>query len=221
MGTDSDSAASVIAGFSSLSTSNISDALDRLGIHGACLGLVPIIAGVRFAGSAFTVHYVPVGPVKGTVGDYIDDVEPGSVVVLDNGGRVDCTVWGDLLTLAAHRKGISGTVIDGVCRDVPRIRELGYPVFARGHFMATGKDRVQVDGINVPVHLGAIAVKPGDILVGDDSGVVVVPSEQAAPVLAAAQEISAAEERIEQAISRGEPLATARREHGYHQLQRR
>ncbi len=109
------------------------------------------------------------------MGDYIDDVPSGSVVVLDNSGRTDCTVWGDILTGVASRRGIAGTVINGVCRDVARARSIGYPVFSRGSYMRTGKDRVEVDRMDVPVSLGEVQVRPGDILVGDGDGVVVIP----------------------------------------------
>ena len=70
------------------------------------------------AGRAWTLLYGPAANPPGTVGDYIDDVPPGSVIVLDNGGRDNATVWGDILTEIAKRRGIAGTVIDGVCRDV-------------------------------------------------------------------------------------------------------
>lgn len=211
----------LIEKYRQLSTPNISDALDRLGIAGGCLGLVPIVPGVRLVGAAFTVRYVPAGVAKGTVGDYIEDVEPGQVVALDNAARTHCTVWGDLLTTVAHQGGVAGTIIDGVCRDVPQVRELHYPVFARGAFMVTGKDRVEVAGINVPVTIGGIQVKPGDLVAGDDSGVVIVPWEKVDEVLAAASEIRAAEESIEQAVRRGEKLSVARAKVGYHRLQSR
>jgi regulator of RNase E activity RraA len=67
---------------------------------------------VTFCGQVFTAHYVPGGVVKGTVGDFLDDVGPGQVVVIDNGGRTYCTVWGDLMTIDASQRGIAGTVID-------------------------------------------------------------------------------------------------------------
>src|SRR5207245_7999461 len=110
--------------------------------------------------------------VKGSVGDYIDDVPPGDVVVLDNGGRLDATVWGDILTIMAHRRNLGGTVIHGVCRDVDRSLELNYPIFSRGNYMRTGKDRVQADGYNVPVSLGEVRVVPGQLLLGDADGIV-------------------------------------------------
>ena len=111
----------IISRFKKLDTTCVSDALDRLGITGGLLGIKPVIPGKTICGEAFTVHYVPCGLVKGTVGDFLDDVEPGQVIVIDNAGRLNCTVWGDILTLVAKLKGIGGTVIDGVCRDVPFI----------------------------------------------------------------------------------------------------
>jgi regulator of RNase E activity RraA len=209
----------VIQGFLSLSTATISDALDRFGLRGGCEGILPIVPGAKVAGSAFTVRYVPVGEVKGTVGDYIDLALPGDVIVLDNHGRMDCTVWGDILIVTAKVKGISGTVIDGVCRDVPNILREQYPVFSRGRFMMTGKDRVMVEAMNVTVSIGKVQVKPGDILVGDDSGVVVIPQEKASEILEVAMDIEKAENLIEDAVRKGLPLKEAREKYRYHSLQ--
>ncbi len=205
--------------FKELSTATISDALDSLGVAGGCLGISPVVSGAKMAGTAFTVKYVPTGTVKGTVGDYIDDVEPGEVVVLDNNGRIDCTVWGDILTVTAKMKGVAGTVIDGVCRDVPTILEEKYPIFTRGRFMMTGKDRVMVQAMQIPVSIGKVQVKPGDILVGDDSGVVAIPWELAEEVLASAQAIEKAESAIVSGVKGGLSLKEVREKFGYHKLQ--
>ncbi|MBN2568306.1 MAG: RraA family protein [Deltaproteobacteria bacterium] len=201
------------------STATISDALDKVGMPGGCLGIKPMVQGVRMAGTAFTVRYVPVGYVKGTVGDFLDDVAPGEVVVLDNKGRTDCTVWGDIMTVTAKIKGIAGTVIDGVCRDLPRILEERYPIFTCGSFMMTGKDRVMVESINEPVSIGNVQVRPGDILIGDDSGVVVIPQEVAGEVLKVAEVVEEAESRIVEAVNSGLSLKEARVKCGYHSLQ--
>src|SRR3954468_18701996 len=128
----------VVDEFKKLSVAAVSDAMDRLGVAGQCLGIQPLAVGNRMAGRAFTIKYIPCGIVKGTVGDYIDDVPPGDVVVLDNAGRLDCTVWGDILTTVAPRRKIAATVIHGVCRDVAGSRELNYPLFTRSRFMRTG-----------------------------------------------------------------------------------
>jgi 4-hydroxy-4-methyl-2-oxoglutarate aldolase len=204
-----------------LSTTDLSDSLDRLVIAGQCLGIMPLARSFRLIGRAFTIHYVPVSIERGTVGDYIDDLGPGDVVVLDNAGRLDATVWGDLLTSTAHRRGVAGTVIDGICRDIDRSIELEYPIYSRGNWMRTGKDRVRVDGINVPVSIGGVRVEPGDYLRGDGDGVVVVPASRIDVVVSAAQEIHASEEVIRAEIAKGNDLRSARAKVSYYDLQKR
>jgi 4-hydroxy-4-methyl-2-oxoglutarate aldolase len=204
-----------------LDTATLSDALDRLGLLGQCSNIKPCDAGFRLAGRAFTVLYGPAASPPGTVGDYIDDVEAGSVIVLDNGGREDATVWGDILTEIAHRRGIAGTVIDGINRDKHLCLSLNYAVFSRDSWMRTGKDRVQVEGVNRPVTIGGARVAPGDILKGDADGVVAIAREHEEAVLAVAEEISDAEELIRVTVRTGMRLDEARRLHHYHQLQSR
>ena len=210
----------ILAALQGLSTPDLSDALDRLGIAGQCLGILPLSRSFRLVGRAFTIHYVPVSVERGTVGDYIDDLGPDDVVVLDNAGRLDATVWGDLLTSTAHRRGVAGTVIDGICRDIDRSIKLDYPIYSRGNWMRTGKDRVRVDGINVPVSIGGVRVEPGDYLRGDGDGVVVIPASRIDAVVGAAQEIHAAEEAIRAEVVAGNNLRTARAKVSYHDLQK-
>jgi regulator of RNase E activity RraA len=210
----------IVQGLSQLPTATISDALDRLGIVGQCLGIAPLDPKFRLAGRAFTLRYRPTGLVdKGNVGDYIDDVAPGDIVVLDNAGRVDCTVWGDILTAVSSRRGIGGTVIHGVCRDVQRSLDLGYPIFSRGRYMRTGKDRVEVESMGQPISLGEVQVRPGDILVGDADGLLVVPRVREAEVFQTAREIEDAEQAIERETAKGLRLDEARKSFRYHQLQ--
>jgi regulator of RNase E activity RraA len=204
-----------------LDTTSLSDALDRLGIGGQCLNIKPLEWTFQTTGRAYTILYGPSATPSGTVGDYIDDVAPGSVIVLDNGGRENATVWGDILTWVATRRGIAGTVIDGACRDTRLARELGYPIFSRSYSMRTGKDRVQVEGVNCAVNIGDARVAPADILRGDADGVLVIPRAHEEAVLAAAEEIDATEQRIRALVNDGRSLADARRELGYHSLQTR
>jgi 4-hydroxy-4-methyl-2-oxoglutarate aldolase len=206
---------------SKLDTATISDALDRFGIVGQCYDIKSRDPKFRMAGRAFTLLCGPAAVPPGTVGDYIDDVAPGMVVVIDNGGRLNATIWGDILTETAHAKGVAGTVIDGLCRDVALCRELDYPVFTRDHWMRTGKDRVQVEATNVPVTIGEARVQPGDILRGDADGVVVIPKEHEDKVLAAAEEIEEAENAIRKAVRGGMRLDEARKQFKYHTLQTR
>lgn len=204
-----------------LDTASLSDAMDRLGINGQCYRIHPRSSDFRMAGRAYTLLYGPAGKPAGTVGDFIDDVPPGSVLVLDNGGRDNATVWGDILTEIAHRRGIAGTVIDGICRDVAMCLKLGYPVYSRGHWMRTGKDRVQVEATQVAVNIGDVRVAPGDLLKGDADGVVVLPREHEAAILDLAESIEEAEDRIREAVRAGERLDEARARFRYHQLQTR
>ncbi|MEX3790939.1 RraA family protein [Paraburkholderia sp. BR14374] len=210
-----------VARAAKLETATLSDALDRLGLNGQCSRIKPRDPSFRMAGRAFTILYGPAASPAGTVGDFIDDVPPGSVIVLDNGGRTDATVWGDILTEIAHRRGIAGTVIDGINRDVHLCLSLGYPVFSRDNWMRTGKDRVQVEATNVAVNIGDVRVAPGDLLRGDADGVISIPKEHEERVLAAAEEIDAAEKAIRAAVASGMRLDEARKQFKYHQLQTR
>lgn len=204
---------------SKLDTCSISDAMDRLGVECCLLDIKPVVKGKQICGRAFTVHYVPCGMTKGTVGDFLDDVEPGEIVVIDNDGRTDCTVWGDLMSITAAKKGVGGTVIDGVCRDVPTIYKLEYPIFTKGYYMRTGKDRVEVDGINIPVSVSGIRINPQDVIKGDDSGVLVIPQELVARVVEIAEEIENKESIIVAELNQGAGLREARAKVKYHGLQ--
>ena len=187
-----------VEAFSKLGTTPVSDALDRLGLPGQVFGIRPNDRNFRLCGRAFTVRTEPeaAGGKGASVGDYIDDIPDGGIVVLDNGGLLDASIWGDILTFMAHRNKLGGTVIHGVCRDSNRSLELNYPIFSRGTYMRTSKDRVQAEEYNGPVSLGEVRVDPGDILLGDGDGVVVIAKAHEEAVLKAAQEIDEAEELI-------------------------
>jgi len=140
--------------------------------------------------------------------------------VLDNGGRTDCTVWGGILSRLASQRGVGGTVINGVCRDTAEADACGYPLYSRGRFMRTGKDRVQVEAVQAPVSLGDVRVCAGDILVADQDGVVVVPVARASEVFDRALATRQVEAAILAEALAGARLSDARRKHGYHTLQR-
>ena len=211
-----------VEAFRKLPTACVSDAMDRLGMENTALGISPLDPSMRLCGRAFTVKYRAIGQTeRGTVGDYIDDVPPGDIVVLDNEGRLNCTVWGDILTLVAKNRGVGGTVINGICRDVARALEVNYPLFTRGRFMRTGKDRVEVSDYNIAVSLGDVQVRPGDILLGDADGILVIPKSREDEVLQTAQKIEEAENYIEAEVRKGTGLREAREKFGYHQLQSR
>lgn len=210
----------VLERFRRLDTTSVSDAADKVGLPPCGLYHIrPAVPGRSCCGQAFTVHYVPCGAVKGTVGDFLDDVEPDQVVVIDNAGRDWCTVWGDIMSLAARQKGIAGTVIDGVCRDLPAIEAMGYPIYSKGCYMVTGKDRVYVDAVEVPVAVSGLQISPGDLIMADDTGALRLPLDQAMEVLEVAESIARTEGEIEALVRQGVPLKEARQRTGYHKLQ--
>lgn len=212
----------LVALFAGLDTPGVSDALDKLGLPGQCLGIMPLDNYRQVVvGPAFTVRYVSASTPPGTVGDFIDDVAEGDVVVIDNDGRTDCTVWGDIMTQYAGSQRIAATVIDGVCRDVSKALGDGYPLFTKGRFMRTGKDRVEVEAVNQPVSIGQARVCARDIVVADANGVVIVPRERAHEVAACARSIEAVEARIRGLLDEGKSLREARAALGYHTLQRK
>ena len=212
----------LVALFRGLDTPAVSDALDKLGMDGQCHGIMPLENYQQTViGPAFTVKYVTCGSPAGTVGDFIDDVAEGDIVVLDNDGRVDCTVWGDIMTQYAGLRGIGGTVINGVCRDVAKALSDGYPLFTRGRFMRTGKDRVEVSAVNLPVSIGTARVSDRDIVLADANGVVVAPRARAREVADAARRIEQVEDLIRKQIVTGSKLGDARASVGYHDLQRK
>jgi 4-hydroxy-4-methyl-2-oxoglutarate aldolase len=198
----------------------LSDALDRSRIAGQCYKIAPCDRKFAMAGHAYTVLYRPAGfDEPGNVGDFIDDVPPGSVIAIDNRGRDDATTWGNILTEMAHRRQMAGTVIDGINRDVSLCIELNYPIFSRGNWMRTGKGRIQLAGLQVPVQIGGVTVHPGDLLRGDADGVVVIPQAMQEQVLRDAEDITAREATVRAGIRQGRRMDEVRREVNYHLLQ--
>lgn len=201
-------------------TASISDALDKLSLPGSLLGIKPVRRGQRMCGPAFTVSYAPVDQEQGgTVGDFLDDVPAGAVVMIDNAGRPDCTVWGGIMTQVASSAGLAGTVVNGACRDLAAGESTGYPLFSVATFMRTGKDRVRMVAVQQSIVVDSVTIHPGDVVCGDDDGVVVVPARRALEVAELAGAIEAVEARIVEAVRCGSTLVQARKDFGYHTLQ--
>ena len=181
-----------------LSTTNVSDALDALGYRGATYGIRPIYEGAgKIAGSAVTVKMTAAGETKGKVHlgiRAIEAAQAGDVVVVDNGGRLDTSCWGGILANGALLKGISGVVIDGACRDVDDYVELGFPVYARGSVVATARGRIMEESTNGMIQFGGVQVRPGDGVLADRSGVVIIPAEHLEEVIARAEALFRKEE---------------------------
>ncbi|WP_371483607.1 isocitrate/isopropylmalate family dehydrogenase [Kitasatospora sp. NBC_00315] len=207
-----------VARLARLDTASVSDALDSLGVGGVLAGVTARVPGARAAGRAFTVTYQPVdGAAEGfrNAANYLDDVPEGSFVVVDNTGSTGCTNWGSLLTKLAQRRGVRGTALHGSARDIAEIRATGYPLFSTGATMVSGKNRVELAATGRDVVIGQVTVRPGDIVVADDNGALVVPAEHAAEVADRAERVERTESAIAEAVDAGLRLDEARLRYGY------
>jgi regulator of RNase E activity RraA len=160
------------------STANISDGMNRFGAMDP--RIKPIRPGFKVVGPAVTVRLRPGDNLMAHKA--IDLAQPGDVIVIDAQGCCTNAVWGELMSLAAIKKGLKAMVIDGAVRDSRENREIGFPLFAKA-ICPTACDKDGPGEINVPIACGGVAVLPGDIVIGDDDGVVVVPREDVLQVL--------------------------------------
>ncbi len=204
-----------------LDTGLVADALDKLGLRGAAFGIRPMFACPRIAGRVQTVHTAPAGRTTSAFHlgmRTIAAAEAGDVIVVDNGGRIDVSGWGDILSTASQMRGLSGVVIDGACRDVDGCQAVGFPVYARGVVPMTARGRIVEDAFNVPVQCAGVPVHPGDWLIADGSGVVFLEPDWLDAVLGAAEELAAREQQMLAAIRAGTPLLELDRAMAYERM---
>lgn len=218
----------LIHGFMSVSTSNVSDALDRLGIACAPTQIGALWPGCRkIVGPAMTLRLAPVEAAHkeittaiGTL-QAIMDAHPGDVLVIDVGGRMDLNTFGGVAGATALHYGLAGVVCDGVARDIDEYKTLDLPVFGKGFIHQSVRGRVGYLGHGGEARLGANPVRTGDLVVGDENGVVVVPHEQAAEVLRIARFVKATEDGVIAAIRSGEDPIEAHQKVRYDEMLRR
>ena len=197
-------------------TSTVSDLLDQFGIVGAIPGsvLMPVVPGTRIAGPALTVRHIPErktmtqlrsekAPVGWKLNEARNIAKAGDVLVYEGNGRADLSSAGNLATSMCQQQGLAGTIIDCGVRDVDAIRKLGYPTWARGITPITGKYRYETVEINGPVTIAGIAVRPGDLVLADGTGVVVVPYDMIEKVITEAEEAEKREKLLLDAMNRG------------------
>lgn len=196
-----------------LYTAVVADALDELGRHDQAMReyLRPLSAETKFAGWARTVlcqdiFYVPDDPY-GLEIEAIDSILPGEVVAVSTGESKRNAPWGELLSTAARARGARGAVIDGLVRDVAKIQELGFGVFAAGIKPVDSKGRGIVVDYNVPAMCGGIVVNPGDLIFADFDGVVVIPVAIVSDTIRLATEKISKENHSRAELSRGAYLS--------------
>lgn len=199
----------IVERLSLLDTCAVSDALDRLGLRGATTGVGPLWPCPRICGRSVTMKLKPAGldQSKQHLGTRaIEAAEAGDVIVIDNAGR-PISAWGGLLSLAAKQKGVAGVLVDGACRDVDESRELGFPVYARSAAPMTARGRILEQSCNEEIQFSGVQVHPGDLVIADGSGVVFIPRQKEAEVVAEAEKIAHRESLMAAEIRKGRAVS--------------
>jgi regulator of RNase E activity RraA len=201
-----------------LYTPVVADVLDKLGFRNQCLHprVRPLFPEAKCAGFALTVQTVPareLQPAKPYAGELaaVDALKPGDVMMVSEAAW---SFWGELLSTAARYRGCRGVVLDGPTRDTPAIREMGFPVFNVGIHPADSLGRIDVTAHDVPISCGDVLVYPGDLVLADHDGVVVVPLAIAERVLKLAEEKVSGENQVRKALAGGMSTAEAFAKYG-------
>jgi 4-hydroxy-4-methyl-2-oxoglutarate aldolase len=191
----------LVKGFQGIPTGVVSDAMGRCNSMAAAIK--PVWAGARVLGPALTVRTFPADNLM--IHKAVTLAKPGDVVVVNAGGYEDTAVFGDLLGCSMQVHGLAGIVVDGAVRDVEGLAAIGFPTFARA-VLPMGPFKDSPGAINLPISCGGIAVRPGDIILGDADGVIVIPQEHAGEILAKSQASVGKEQQLRERIKQGELL---------------
>jgi 4-hydroxy-4-methyl-2-oxoglutarate aldolase len=198
----------------------VSDCLDALGYREQVMApeIRPLAADMRLAGVAATVRIVPDDGVpaersewyRGTIAA-VDALEPGDVLVAS---PCDAAIWGELLATASKRRGARGVIADAYARDTLALIDMGFATFVRGIHCADSLGRIRVEEAGVPIECGGVEVHPGDFVLADHDGAVVVPATVAGEAIRLAEEKVAGENHVRDALANGMPVAEAFRTYG-------
>ena len=189
-----------------LDTCAVSDAQDKLGIKGTVIGILPLYETERIAGRVVTFKLKTKGNETTTrhLGtSAVEAADPGDIIVCDHRGRTDVAGWGGILSTAAKTKGVAGVIIDGASRDVDEAKGLGLPLFARAAVPLTARGRIVEESTNEPIEIGGVSLAPGDYVIADNSGVVIVPQDRVAEVVPEAENIVAREQAMARDVMAG------------------
>jgi 4-hydroxy-4-methyl-2-oxoglutarate aldolase len=192
-------AADALKALAAAPTAMLSDALGRWGNMDAAIR--PVAGGMQCFGPAFTLRCWPADNL--TIHRAVELAAHGDVLVIDGGAGRDTALIGDILVYAARLRGLGGIVLQGLVRDSAAIAAQGLPVFARGA-TARGPVKETLGAVQVPIQCGGVVVRPGDLVSGDDDGVVVIPREQASAVTERIRLIHEREEQVKKALAAGQ-----------------
>lgn len=193
----------------SLDTNTVSDALDFMGLPGATYGLRPLWNCPKIVGRASTIQ---LGPKTGTaptvhlISPVIASVTTDDRVLVITGGTEGISCWGDILANAAKMKGIRGSVIDGMSRDIEGSESIDYPVYGRGLTMISARNRLIQVASGTPIVVAGVTVHEDDYVIADRCGTVFVPAAKIAEVLALAQRIASRQDGMVQAVRAGQSV---------------
>ncbi len=203
-----------------LYTAVLSDSCDQLGYRQQAMGpeIRPTDEHMILVGRAKTVlwsdmYHVPENPYEGEI-KAVDSIQPGDIVVMATGASTRNAPWGELMSTACVKRGGRGAVTDGLIRDVRRIRSLGLPVYAAGYKPVDSRGRGQVVAFDVPVEISGVRIEPGDLVVGDLDGVVVIPRAIERDVLELAGQKATAENHTREELEQGSLLADVYAKYG-------
>jgi regulator of RNase E activity RraA len=194
---------------SGLTSTAVADAMQELGLDGALTGVTQY-SGSVVVGTAFTVRLCSPEQSERPFNSYLDELTAGSVVVVDNDGRRGFSVFGGLMCADARRRGVLAAVVRGDVRDVAEARDLRFGLFALGRTPLSGRPLVRLEATNVPIDWDGTKIEPGDTIVADGDGVVVVPAADAKAVMELAAQIEASDAELLRRVNSGVPLGVAR-----------
>lgn len=214
----------LVASLARFDTCTVSDAMDKLGLAGATHGVRPAWKCPKIFGRAVTMKLKPAGVDKptqhlGTAA--IDLAKPGEIIVIENTVRPDAPGWGGLLSLGAKTKGLGGVVTDGPVRDVDECEQLGFPLYSRSVVPISARGRIVQESVNQEIKFAGVQVKPGDIVIADGSGVVIIPQAKLAEVVAAATEIADQEAKMAEEVRTGKSMVEILERRGYEAMLRK
>jgi regulator of RNase E activity RraA len=198
-----------LATLASLDTNTVSDALDFMGLPGATFGLRPLWNCPKIVGRASTIQ---LGPKTGTtptvhlISPVIANVTTDDRVLVITGGTEGISCWGDILANAAKMKGIRGSVIDGMSRDIEGSESIDYPVYGRGLTMISARNRLVQIASGTPIVVAGVTVHEDDYVIADRCGTVFVPAAKIDEVLALAQRIASRQDGMVQAVRAGQSV---------------
>ena len=204
-----------------LSTTNLSDALDSIGVRGAVIGIRPMFDCPKVIGRAVTIKITAAGMVRSKrhLGvEAIASSESGDIIVIDNHGDVANNCWGEVLSCAAKVKGVSGVVVDGAVRDLDFCKDMAFPVYARAAVPITARGRVTQESFNCLIRLGDVQVRPGDVIVADVNGIVVICPERLDEVVRKAEALMDKEERMKADLLAGMDVLEMDKKYNYEQM---